>query len=242
MTGNLRKMTARSFAPIVCAAFAALAMPLSLPAQSAMAAPCPDVEVVFARGTAEPAGLGITGTAFAESVRLRSPGKSVGTYAVNYQASADFNNPIPFARTVLDGIRDAQGHLEFMAASCPGTKIVLGGYSQGAVVAGFAVMDGLPAGVKPEYAAAVPPPISADVADNVAAVVLYAKPSDRWMRDIGAPPVVVGPAYAAKTIDYCIPGDTICDGSGVGQPNPLHVLYGFNGMAIAGADFAMGRL
>jgi hypothetical protein len=35
---------------------------------SASAAPCPDVEVVFARGTFEPPGVGDTGQAFASSL------------------------------------------------------------------------------------------------------------------------------------------------------------------------------
>jgi cutinase len=34
----------------------------------------------------------------------------------------------------VDGISDAGHHVESMAASCPRTKMVLGGYSQGAAV------------------------------------------------------------------------------------------------------------
>ncbi|MBJ8346402.1 cutinase family protein [Antrihabitans sp. YC2-6] len=235
-------MTARVLVPFVGAAIAAFAMPLTLSVQTASAAPCPDVEVVFARGTAEPPGLGITGTAFVESLRLQTPGRSVGAYAVNYEASADFGNPIPLARTVVDGVRDSQAHVEYMASACPGTKIVLGGYSQGAVVAGFTTMAGVPDGVRPEYASSLPAPMPPEVASHVSAVVLFGKPSDRWMRDVEAPPVVVGPLYGGKVADYCVGGDTICDGSPVGQPNALHVFYSFNGMAFNGASFAAGRL
>jgi len=216
-------------------------MQLSLPAQSAAAAPCPDIEVVFARGTAEPPGLGFTGTSFAEAVRLQSGGRSVGTYAVNYAASADFNHPAVVLHGALDGIRDAQGHLRFMAANCPGTRIVLGGYSQGAVVAGLATMGGMPPGVRPEYAADVPPPMPPEIANHVAAVVLFGSPSDRFMHDIGAPVVAVGPLYEGKTVEYCIPLDTICNGAPAGQPNALHVLYGVNGMPLAAAGFAVSR-
>lgn len=237
-------MTARSIAQFVAAAIVGLAVPLGLPSQPASAAPgpCPDVDVTFARGTAEPAGLGITGTAFVESMRLRAFGKSVSSYAVNYPASADFGNPLPFAGTVVNGIRDAQQHIQFMATNCPGTRIVLGGYSQGAVVAGFATMDGTPVGVKPEFAQYLPAPLPRDVSNRVAAVVLFAKPSDRFMTDVGAPPVKVGPAYAGKTVEYCIPGDTICDGAPAGQPNALHVLYAVDGMPLAAADYATTRL
>lgn len=235
-------MTARSIAQFVGTALVALGMPLSLPAQSASAAPCPDVEVVFARGTAEPPGVGITGLSFVEALRLRSGGKSVGSYAVNYAASADFDTPLNVARTAADGIRDVQAHVEFMVANCPGTRIVLGGYSQGAVVAGLATMAATPAGVRPEYAASVPPPMPPEVADKVAAVVLFGTPSDRFMRDIGAPAVAVGPRYAGKTVYYCVPSDTICDGAPAGQPNALHALYPVNGMTIDAAGFAAGRL
>jgi cutinase len=198
--------------------------------------------VIFARGTAEPPGLGVTGWSFAEAMRLRSGGKSVGSYAVNYAASAEFNAPLNVVRTALDGIRDVQAHVEYMAANCSGTRIVLGGYSQGAVVAGLATMAGTPAGVRAEYAASVPPPMPPDVADNVAAVVLFGKPSDRFMLDIGAPAVAVGPFYAGKTIEYCIPFDTICNGAPAGQPNALHVLYAVNGMTLDAAGFAASRL
>ena len=49
----------------------------------AAAGPCPDVEVVFARGTDEPPGVGPTGQAFVDSLRSKAPGRSVGIYAVN---------------------------------------------------------------------------------------------------------------------------------------------------------------
>ena len=50
------------------------------------------------------------------------------------------------------------------------------------------------------------------------------------MRDVGAPPVVIGPLYAAKTIDLCADGDTICNGAPPGGPSVAHALYGVNGM------------
>lgn len=126
-----------------------------------------------------------------------------------------------------------------MAASCPDTRMVLGGYSQGAVVAGFVTAAAVPDGVP---VASVPAPMPPGVADHVAAVALFGKPSDRFMRDVGAPPVAIGPLYAAKTIDLCDPGDTICNGAGVGGPNIAHVLYGVNGMVSQAAAFAASRV
>src|SRR6516225_8742064 len=67
---------------------AALTAAITIP--SATAAPCPDVEVVFARGTNEPPGVGGVGQAFIDSLRGQVPGRSVGVYAVNYPATDDF--------------------------------------------------------------------------------------------------------------------------------------------------------
>lgn len=212
---------------------------LSVPVPSASAQPCPDVEVIFARGTAEPPGVGGIGQAFVDSVRSQAGGRSVGVYPVNYPASSDFADPLAFAGTVVDGIRDAGAHIESMAANCPKTRMVLGGYSQGAAVAGFVTSAAVPPGVPVEL---VPAPMPPEVADHVAAVALFGKPSDAWMQQYGAPPIVIGPSYAAKTIELCDPGDTICNGAPGGPPSVAHALYPVNGMVGEAATFAAGRL
>src|ERR1700736_4703982 len=91
------------------------------------AATCPDVDVVFARGTSEPAGIGRGGQAFADSLHSLIPGRTVTTYPVNYPASYDF-------LTAQDGAIDASQHIRSMVQQCPATRIVLGGYSQGAAI------------------------------------------------------------------------------------------------------------
>lgn len=207
------------------------------PLPSAAAEPCPDVEVVFARGTNEPPGVGGTGQAFVDALRGQAGDRSVSVYPVNYPASDDFGGGLAFASTVVDGVRDSMNHVQATAANCPDTRIVLGGFSQGAVVAGFTTAAAVPAGVPADL---VPPPMPPEVAEHVAAVALLGKPSEDFLRSYGAPPVVVGPAYAAKTIEVCAPGDTICSGSG--GPNVSHALYGVNGMAAQAAAFAAGRL
>ncbi|MCR5978358.1 cutinase family protein [Gordonia jinghuaiqii] len=206
---------------------------------AAQAAPCSDVEVVFARGTVETAPpLGLTGLSFVEAVRSQLPGRSVAAYGVPYPASDQFNNRLKFAQTVADGVRATQNRVKYLAATCPGTKVVLGGYSQGAVVAGYSVHSGLD--LPARYAAYdryVPPPLPAALSRNVAAIVLFGTPSDRFITDIGAPPVKVAAPYRGKTVRYCVAGDTICDGSPVGGPNALHVLYSVNGMTLDGARY-----
>src|ERR1700712_556505 len=122
-------------------------------APSASAAPCPDVEVVFARGTSEPPGVGGPGQALVDALRAQLGSKSVDVYPVDYAASSDFADREAFAKTVVDGVRDAGAHVQSTAANCPGTKIVLGGYSQGAVVAAYVTAAKGPAGRPPAGAA-----------------------------------------------------------------------------------------
>ncbi|MGV9799900.1 cutinase family protein [Mycobacterium sp. NPDC003449] len=217
------------------------ALPIA-PAPAAAAQPCPDIEVVFARGTFEPPGVGLPGQAFVDALRAQAGGRSVDVYPVNYEASGNFGDRIAFAKTVVDGIRDAAGHIEATAANCPRTKVALGGYSQGAVVAGFTTSATVPDGIPPEYREYLPKPMPSDVAEHVAAVVLFGEPSDEFMHDIGAPAIVIGPEYVDKTKELCAPGDTICDGTPAGAPSFAHTAYALNGMAGEGAAFVVSKL
>ena len=196
---------------------------------TAAAAPCPDVEVVFARGTGEPPGVGPTGQAFVDALSARLNGKSLGVYPVDYPASSDWP-------TGAEGVRDAGAHVVSTAAACPETKMVLGGYSQGAAVMGFVTSAAVPDGVDP---ATVPKPLQPQVADNVAAVVLFGKPNARAMNFLGEPQVVIGPLYQEKTIALCVQNDPICSD---GLEFAAHDRYVENGTIDQGAAFAAERL
>jgi cutinase len=199
----------------------------------AAAAPCPDVEVVFARGTFEPAGVGGIGQSFVDALTSRLGGKSVEVYPVNYPASLDF-------ATAADGVIDTSNKLRDLAASCPNTKVVLGGYSQGAAVVAYSTVDSVPNGFA--LPAGVTGPMAPEVAKHVAAVALFGKPSSGFLQMIytGAPPITVGELYTGKTIDLCIPEDNIC--SPTGNDNGAHNLYAANGMTEQAADFAAQRI
>jgi cutinase len=195
----------------------------------AAAAPCPDVQVVFARGTFEPAGVGVTGQAFVDALRAQLPGKSIDVYPVNYPASLDF------ARAA-DGVADASTKVQSVATACPKTKMVLGGYSQGAAVIAYITTDTIP----PDFAlpAGISGPMPAAVAPHVAAVTLFGKPSSGFlnMLDANAPPIAIGHAYTAKALDLCVTDDPVC--SGQGGDLGAHALYAVNGMADQAATFA----
>jgi cutinase len=209
----------------------------SAPAPSAAAEPCPDVEVVFARGSGEAPGVGGIGQPFVDALRSQVGGKSLAVYAVNYPASTDFSSP-DFPLTVIDGIRDASSHIESMAAKCPNTKEVLGGYSQGAAVAGYTTSAAVPPGVP---ASAVPPPMPPDVAKHVAAVTLFGTPSGQFLRKYNAPPLTIGPLYQPKTLELCAQGDPIC-GNADTDNFAAHTSYPVNGMTNQAANFASGHL
>ncbi|MBV8928064.1 MAG: cutinase family protein [Mycobacteriaceae bacterium] len=211
------------------------------PAPSAKA-DCPDVQLIFARGTAEPPGVGGVGQAFVDALTSQVGGRSVAVYPVNYPASSDFGAGIDFARTFVDGVRDAGAHVESTAANCPNTKIVLGGYSQGAALAGFVTSAVIPASIPAEYVSYLPKPMPPEVANHVAAVALFGKPSDAFMREHGVPPVVIGPLYQPKTIEMCAPDDTICNGVPGGGPTIAHALYPVNGMVGDAAAFVVNHL
>jgi cutinase len=198
---------------------------------SASAKPCPDVDVVFARGTGEPPGVGPTGQAFVDDLHSRVGASSVGVYPVNYPASDDWDT------SGLDGIKDAGAHVVSTANSCPQTKMVLGGFSQGAAVMGFVTSPAVPDGIDP---ATVPKPLAPQVADHVAAVVLFGMPNVRAMNFLGQPPVVIGPTYQAKTIKVCVPEDPVCSD---GLNFSVHDTYATDAsMVDQGAAFAASRL
>lgn len=192
----------------------------------ASAEPCSDAEVVFARGSDEPPGLGASGQAFVDALRAQAPGKSIGVYPVNYPATGDFENRAVFPATMFDGVGDAAARIRSTVAGCPNTKLIVGGYSQGAAVAAFATAD-----------------LPADVQDHIAGLVLFGKPSAALLSKYGTPAANISPAYAGKSLDLCAPADSVCDGSPTSLLGSLaHATYPYNGMVTAAAAAAAGRI
>ncbi len=230
-------MNARQFARLLGAALvttwaALLSAPILI--ASASAAPCPDVEVTFARGTGEPSGVGGVGQAFIDSLRSQLGGRSLAVYAVNYPAGDDF------APSASAGAGDANAHVVSMAANCPNTKLVLGGYSLGAMVIDLITIARAP------VAGLIPQTLTADVADHVAVVATFGNPSDRYL---GAPVSEVSPWYGSKAVDLCAAGDPVCTpGGALALPShdelfsAAHLSYQQSGMPGQAATFAASHL
>jgi cutinase len=230
---TVRAALSTIFAGLAVAAILAGSLVAPTPKASAAADSCSNVEVVFARGTNEAPGIGATGQAFVDALNARLPGKTVDVYAVNYPASLNFGQ-------TADGIIDASTKIQAIAASCPTTKIVLGGYSQGAALAGYTTTDTVPAGFN--LPAGITGPMPAAIAPHIAAVVLFGTP-DAWflnLVDHDAPPITIGQSYAAKTLQLCATGDPVCYPGGLDRS--AHSSYKDNGMADQAADFAAHQL
>jgi len=195
-----------------------LATPLGAPVANAVA--CNDVQVVFARGTKEAPGIGRVGEAFVNDLRNLVGGRSLGVYAVNYPASYDF-------LAAADGANDASAFIQNVANACPSTKLVLGGYSQGA-----AIIDVLAA--VPFPVIGFNNPLPATVADRIAALAVFGNPSTK----IGIP-LTSSPVYGTRAIDLCNPGDPICS---PGDDVPAHRSYGPDGTAGQAAAFVANLL
>src|SRR5882757_2673188 len=194
---------------------------------------CANVEVLFARGTNEAPGVGATGQAFVDALNARMPGKSIAVYPINYPASLNFGQ-------ATEGIADASNKIQSIATSCPDTKIVLGGYSQGAAVAGYTTADSVPAGI--DLPAGLTGPMAPAVAPHVASVVLFGTP-DPWFMNLvasDAPAINIGSAYAPKTLQLCATGDPVCFPGGLDRS--AHSSYKDNGMAVQAADYVASKL
>ncbi|MCX2714930.1 cutinase family protein [Mycolicibacterium sp. J2] len=157
---------------------------------------CPDVELVFARGTAEPPGMGRVGDALFAALQPMLGGRTLGAYAVNYPASYNF-------LTTGVGADDARGHIAWMADQCPGTRIVLGGFSQGA--SAVSMLAGVPPVGDRIGSIGSAPALDPGLAGNVAAVAVFGNPGARF-----GTPLSSSGQFAGRTIDLCSAGDPIC--------------------------------
>jgi hypothetical protein len=86
----------------------------------------------------------------------------------------------------------------------------------------------------------VPAPLPPDVADHVAAVALFGKPSARFMHAINDPPIALGPQYVPKTVDLCVDNDLVCDSHGTSFS--AHTEYEETGMVDQGVTFVASQL
>ncbi len=157
---------------------------------------CPDVQLIFARGTAEPPGLGVAGDALLAALQSSLGSRSVDAYAVNYPASYNF-------LTTADGANDARDHIAQMVDQCSATRLVLGGFSQGA--AAVSMLAGVPPLGERIGNFGSAPALDPGLANKVAAVAVFGNPGNRFNT-----PLSTTGLFAGRAIDLCSPGDPVC--------------------------------
>ena len=200
----------------------AAVLPSGIP--GAVAANCPPVQVVFARGRYESPGTGVLGNAFVNALQSKVS-KNIGVYAVRYPAD-----------TQIDiGANDMSHHIQDMVNNCPDTRLVLGGYSLGAAVTDVVL-------AAPIAAFGFDSPLPPGIDQHVAAVALFGNGS-QWV----GPITNFNPIYNDRTIELCHGADPVCNPA---DPNtwkenwPQHLANAYisAGMANQAADFVAGKL
>jgi cutinase len=216
MSFSLHRRLLAAFA-VAVAVGSSTAVVTALPAS---AATCSDVDVAFARGSGESPGLGIVGTPFTQSLKSNLSGKSVSTYAVNYAADLAQTSAGP-------GATDMSNHVKSVAAACPNTVFVLGGYSQGASVTDISI------GIPTLLGSGTTIPTS--LASRVKAVVVFGNPLRLYGQTITSASALYGP----KAKEFCNLGDPVCAN---GTNILAHLTYNTNGSTTSGASFAAGKV
>jgi len=121
---TLLRMSSRLAAITSALVFAATTFAI---APSAAAEPCSDIKVIFARGTNDAPGLGNPGQGLRRCAQ--HDGRRPHPDHVCGQLSRVVRLP-----QAADGAADATNYISALTQQCPSTRIVLGGYSQGAAV------------------------------------------------------------------------------------------------------------
>lgn len=185
---------------------------------TAEAIPCPDIQVVFARGRDEPPGLGTVGNAFVTALRPLVGEQTLNAYAVDYPAAGvgDYGA----------GANDLSAALQQQVAACPDSKLVVGGWSVGAASVDLVLGVNLPA-------FGFNQPLPPEVGAKIAAVAVFGNGSQRLL---GPLPELV-PAYASRTIELCNTGDPTCSNGG---DTDAHFRYAETGLPTQAAQFVAG--
>ncbi|EUC30726.1 carbohydrate esterase family 5 protein [Bipolaris zeicola 26-R-13] len=166
---------------------------------------CTDMTIVFARGTGEMGNVGtVSGPPMFKAIRSKLGADRVTVQGVDYPASAAGN-----VNLGGDGGEKMAALVKQAKSLCPNTKVIVSGYSQGAMVVHNAFNKGLSA-------------------EDVSGAVLFGDPLKR---------TAVGKLPTDKVKQFCGTADQICGGGGDGGATGSHISYGSS--AEAAATFAI---
>ncbi|KAM0430599.1 hypothetical protein ACHAPT_005951 [Fusarium lateritium] len=176
--------------------------------QNGLSGACKDVTVIFARGTSEAGNVGtVAGPPFFQALAKEVGSDKLAVQGVDYPASIG-----GIMSLGSNGADKMVQHVEQAYKKCPNTKVVLSGYSQGAMLV-HNTAKSLPAATS----------------GKIAAVVTFGDP----FKSQGFKGV---PEERCKV--FCRSGDSVCAGSfGI---SAAHLQYGQD--AQAAAAFVVGNL
>jgi acetylxylan esterase len=201
---------------------------------------CAQVSIITARASTEAAGEGITGALVTQVVNASR--QTVSRASVSYPAT--LNN---YASSSLQGINALKTQLTNLVNSCPSTKVVLMGYSQGAHV----VLDVLGGGQGGSLGTATAP-ISTSIGSHVVAVATFGDPrhvpnqpfnlgtstrNGRFPRS-STQLNVINSNYSGKIAAWCDRNDTFCDS---GFSTNVHLTY-LDRYQNTAANFVLGKV
>ncbi|KAL7792171.1 carbohydrate esterase family 5 protein [Trichoderma ceciliae] len=177
--------------------------------------------MVVARGSEEPAGTGVTGNV-TSLIAAKVPNSQV--VAVDYPATLD-----DYDDSEGKGVQAMQKVLNEYGQACPGNKIAILGYSQGAQVSSDSVCGGAGSPFIEDKA------ISTEVMNGVVAVAIFGDPTHvanltynrgtsvhNGIFNRTASSLAVCKSYASRIVSYCDTGDIYCDS---GSNVTVHHLY-----------------
>jgi len=200
---------------VVCAAAAALESAPAFAVASSNS-PCATANIIVARASTEAEGDGVIG-ALAEEIQ-KGVKATVSQQAVKYPAALT-----PYEPSVTKGDEAIKKQLEEEVAKCPGQKIVLLGYSQGAQIVGDALGGG-GGNAKEDGEGDGPatPPAAKSATEKVVGVIQYGDPRriPGQSFDVGSDPGAEGifprlktqllTPFAEDIQSYCDVGDPFC--------------------------------
>ncbi|KAF2996732.1 hypothetical protein E8E13_006134 [Curvularia kusanoi] len=155
------------------------------------ASACPKVVLVFGRATLEPGNMGIsTGPALASGLRALYGETGVWVQGIGNPYMADFANNFAPQGASSAAIGEAVRLLELAASKCPGSGIVVGGYSQGSAVVAAALGR-----------------VGKGVRGRVRGVVLFGYSQNKQNHGLV-------PGFPSEKVKvFCALGDLVCQGS-----------------------------
>lgn len=191
---------------------------------TATAQACPQAELIFARGRIESPGAGVIGNALISALRNKTD-RDIDLYSVQYPADTEIDI----------GANDMSSRIQDMAARCPDTRLVLGGYSLGAAVTDIVL-------AAPIAAFGFEKPLPPGMDRHIAAVALFGNGA-AW----AGPITNFSPLYRERTIELCHGADPICNPADPktwegNWPDHAARAYVNAGMVNQAADFIAGRI